>query len=78
MKLNLHTSALNIYIPMGEYDGFRKFYIFEDFDETFLNFNFNSKKKILNYFSETETISSNLLPNSRKHKNFNSEYFNDI
>jgi hypothetical protein len=45
MKLHFQRSLLYLYIPVGEYDGFKKVMLFEDFDETFLNYNLTCKKK---------------------------------
>ena len=77
MKLNLHSSGLYLYTPLGEFDGLRKFNLFEDFDEIFLNFNFDSTKKKLEYFSEITVVNENSLQNTNKKqsKNFISEYF---
>ena len=52
MKLHFQKSPLYLYIPVGEYDGFKTVMLFEDFDETFLNYNINCKKKKLDYFTE--------------------------
>ena len=52
MKLHFQKSPLYLYIPVGEFDGLKQILLFEDFDETFLNYNINCKKKPLNYFTE--------------------------
>lgn len=52
MKLNLHKKSLDIYVFFGDSDGLRVLNLFEDFDETFVNFNLNSNKKKLEYFGQ--------------------------
>ena len=45
MKLNYHKAPLYLYLQIQETDGLRKVTLFEDFDETFLNYNLNCNLK---------------------------------
>ncbi len=46
MKLQVHRSTTFRYILISEESAFRKVSIFEDFDENFISFFLNSKKKL--------------------------------
>jgi len=72
MKLHFQKSTLYLYVPINESNGFKKVRLFEDFDETFLNYNVNCEKKILNYITETSNSKNLLIP---KNKNFYLEFF---
>jgi len=60
MKLNYHKAPLYLYLQIQETDGLRKVTLFEDFDETFLNYNLNCNLKKLEYFSDFDTKSYSL------------------
>lgn len=73
MKLNLHRSFISIYVPLGDYDSFKKIFFFEDLDETFINY--NARAKIISYehfLQENNNFPSNYNP---KTKNFFKNYF---
>ena len=63
MKLNYHKAPLYLYLQIQETDGLRKVTLFEDFDETFLNYNLNCNLKKLEYFSDFDTKSYSLTKN---------------
>lgn len=71
MKLALHKKKLILFVPIGETDGLRKIGFFEDYDETFLNYNISSISKSIEYTCE-ETLNStySFLENKKNKKNF--------
>lgn len=72
MKLHFQKSALYLYVPINDYNGFKKIRLFEDFDETFLNYNSNSEKKTINYFVEKTKRKNRLKP---KNTDFYLDFF---
>jgi len=75
MKLNYHKAPLYLYLQIQETDGLRKVTLFEDFDETFLNYNLNCNLKKLEYFSDFDTKSYSLTKNKEDYTNFYANYF---
>lgn len=75
MKLNFHKTPLYLYLQIQETDGLRKVTLFEDFDETFLNYNLNCNSKKLEYFSDFETKSDSLTKNKENYVNFYTNFF---
>jgi|TARA_Y100001968_G_scaffold320748_1_gene354143 hypothetical protein len=75
MKLNYHKAPLYLYLQIQETDGLRKVTLFEDFDETFLNYNLNCNLKKLEYFSDFDTKSYSLTKNKEDYTNFYTNYF---
>jgi hypothetical protein len=62
-------------LQIQETDGLRKVTLFEDFDETFLNYNLNCNLKKLEYFSDFDTKSYSLTKNKEDYTNFYTNYF---
>jgi len=75
MKLNFHKTPLYLYLQIQETDGLRKVTLFEDFDETFLNYNLNCNSKKLEYFSDLEIKSESLKKNKENYVNFYTNFF---
>lgn len=75
MKLNYQKTPLYLYLQIQETDGLRKVTLFEDFDETFLNYNLNCNSKKLEYFSDFETKSHSLTANRENYVNFYTNFF---
>lgn len=75
MKLNFHKTPLYLYLQIQETDGLRKVTLFEDFDETFLNYNLNCNSKKLEYFSDFEIKSESLTKNKENYVNFYTNFF---
>ena len=78
MKLNIQRSQLYIYMPFINTDGIKIISVFEDMDETCLNFNVNCSKKPLKFLSDStlglETKSTFSTKNVIK-KNFYNDFF---
>ena len=75
MKLNYHKAPLYLYLQIQETDGLRKVTLFEDFDETFLNYNLNCNSKKLEYFSDFDSKSYSLTKKKEEYKNFYTNFF---
>lgn len=76
MKLHFHLSNLYLYVPVMESDGLKLIALFEDLDETFINYNITCNKKKLNYLLDTELESKNSKKiGNYKQKNFFNEFF---
>ena len=78
MKINNHISKLYLYIPIMESDGLKLIDLFEDYDETSINYNLNSKKKELNFFFDTdleEIKTNNNYVKIKNKKNFFNDFF---
>ena len=52
MRLNNHLTSLYIYVYLKDSDGLKLLSFFENFDETFINYNIDSLKKEIIYYSE--------------------------
>jgi len=52
MRLNNHLNSLYIYVYLKDSDGLKLLSFFENFDETFINYNIDSLKKEIIYYSE--------------------------
>ena len=50
--LNNHLNSLYIYVYLKDSDGLKLLSFFENFDETFINYNIDSLKKEIIYYSE--------------------------
>ena len=75
MKLNLHKKSLYFYSQVEEFDGFRKFNFFEDFEDISSKFNIKSVKKPVEYLNEIGSAPQ-LGANRRiVSKDFNCEFF---
>lgn len=77
MKINNHISKLYLYIPIMESDGLKLIDLFEDYDETSINYNLNSKKKELKFFFDTDLEDIKTNNNNVKIKN-KKNFFNDF
>jgi hypothetical protein len=75
MKLNYHKTPLYLYLQIQETDGLRKVTLFEDFDETFLNYNLNCNLKKLEYFCDFDGKSHSLTKNKENYVNFYTNFF---
>ena len=52
MRLNNHLNSLYIYVYLKDSDCLKLLSFFENFDETFINYNIDSLKKEIIYYSE--------------------------
>lgn len=79
MRINLHKSQQYLYIFIEERDALRKIGLFEDMDETFVNFNLDSKKKSITLTRKEDflEISKFSYPLDKLNKNFFFSYFNE-
>ena len=77
MQLNLHRKDLTLFVSIGETDGFRKINLFEDLDETFLNYNINSTTKCIEYTCEDNLNEIySILKKKKKKKSFIDNFYN--
>lgn len=82
MKLNFHRSKLYVYVNFMGSKNKKIIGLFEDYDETFINYNYNSTKKEIKFDLENQTNfenDKNLLEKKNiNHKNFYDEFFLNI
>lgn len=76
MRVNLHRNPIYLYIYINELDALRKISLFEDFDETFINFNIEAKKKTTVLLKKDEVFLKNIETKKKiKIKSFYKEFF---
>jgi hypothetical protein len=79
MRVNLHKSQKYLYLYINEVDALRKMALFEDMDETVVNFNINGKKRPIKQTLKDDLLdlSKFRLPREQLKKNFFNYYFNE-
>jgi hypothetical protein len=79
MRVNLHKSQKYFYLYIDEVDSLRKMALFEDMDETVVNFNLDSKKRPIKHKLKEDflVLSKFSLPREQLKKNFFKYYFNE-
>tara|TARA_B100000965_G_C19046176_1_gene521624 strand:- start:107 stop:343 length:237 start_codon:yes stop_codon:yes gene_type:complete len=77
MRLNNHLTSLYIYVYLKDSDGLKLLSFFENFDETFINYNIDSLKKEIIYYSENnnELNFESIKKKDKLKQNFFDEFF---
>lgn len=77
MRLNNHLNSLYIYVYLKDSDGLKLLSFFENFDETFINYNIDSLKKEIHYYSENnnEFLFESIKKKDKLKQNFFDEFF---
>ena len=77
MRLNNHLSSLYIYVYLKDSDGLKLLSFFENFDETFINYNIDSLKKEIIYYSgnNNELNFESIKKKDKLKQNFFDEFF---